>query len=148
MLAYFSFPKPVLISLWDHFPVEIHSCVQVLLSSYLEVEQSTSTTGSKTDPEHDATATIHDSTVFLVLKASLLLQRAYLLSLSDHKTFSLSRQCGQLQILVKLEGVDFGAGASFLVGTLSVHGDVKHQWNISVTVHSDTDVPAVSSCQA
>lgn len=32
---------------------------------------------------------------------------------------------GQLQTLDRLEGVDFGAGSSFLDGSISVHGDVK-----------------------
>lgn len=32
----------------------------------------------------------------------------------------LARSCGQLQILAEFEGDDFGAGASFLLSTLSV----------------------------
>lgn len=59
--------------------------------------------------------------VLLGLKASCLLLQTYLLSLwqnssvfvsSDHKSF-------------KLEGVNFGSGASFLVHNLSGHGDIK-----------------------
>lgn len=57
-----------------------------------------STTVSKTAPEHDA-ATMRDS----------FLQKAC--------------QCGQLQISIEFEGVHYGAGVSFSVGTL--HGDVK-----------------------
>lgn len=33
--------------------------------------------------------------------------------------------CGQVHVSIHLKGFDFGAGASFLVGTLSVRGDVK-----------------------
>lgn len=47
--------------------------------------------------------------------------------------------CGQLQITVELEGVNFGTRMCFLVGTLSVYGDIKTHF----TVDCDTDIPAV-----
>lgn len=54
------------------------------------------------------------------------------------KAFGLSTW--QLQISFKLEGVNFGAGASFLDGNILVHGDLK-----LFTVENDAGISAISS---
>lgn len=64
-------------------------------------------------------------------------QIAQSLSRRTIKLFSkrhLACPCGQLQISLELGGVGFGAGASFLVRTLSVHGDFKLSslWRVTV----------------
>lgn len=50
-----------------------------------------------------------------------------------YKTFSFFQKTSELKISVELEGVEFGAEASFLVGALSVHADVKlaSLWTVS-----------------
>lgn len=42
--------------------------------------------------------------------------------------------CGHLQIEIKLEVVDSGAGASYLDSSLSIHGNVKLTWLWTVTL--------------
>lgn len=99
--------KPVLMCVWDDCPVRIlcssfnRSCwfevklkdLEVVLFLHCSIHffQCTSTTVSRTAPEHDATV----GTVYLGLKTSPLLFQTYLLSwpnsavfvLSDQKTF-------------------------------------------------------------
>lgn len=89
-------------------------------------------------------------TVLLGMKASLLLFQTCLLSFGkiaqslSHltiKLFSRSRlvcPCGQLHMSVEVEGASFGAGASFLINTIS-------DGNTHFTVDSDSAVPDVSS---
>lgn len=54
-------------------------------------------------------------------------------SLSSIKRFLFFQKTSELKISVELEGVEFGAEASFLVGALSVHADVKlaSLWTVS-----------------
>lgn len=85
-------------------------------------------TGSKTGPEHDATTTMLDTqySVPHVYTSSHCGPKVQ--SLSCHKLFSrghLAYLFEQLQTSEELEGVDFKAGVSFLVNTLSIHCDVK-----------------------
>lgn len=75
---------------------------EILLFHYsIHFMQCTSTTGSKAAPEHGATTTMLDSTYSFLRFESL---QTYLLSIWPNS----------------LKG-----GASFFIGTLSVHGDEK-----------------------
>lgn len=65
---------------------------------------------------------------WLLVFSPLFLQTYLLLLWSNSSSFVLSDPlacpCGQMKILDKFEGADFGVGTTFLVGTLSVHGTV------------------------
>lgn len=83
-----------------------------------------STTGSKTAPEHRWYSVLRFESLTItppdIYPLSLLPYSSIFVS-SDHKICLFEQQ----QLLEELEGVDFGVGVSFLVGSLSVHGNVK-----------------------
>lgn len=93
-------------------------------------------TGSKTAPDLDATTTkfnICYSVSLLIEDKQLHLGHVWPLDLLPEDFFICP--CTQLQTLVELEDVDFGAGASFLVCSLLVHSGVNLAVFHQLSVH-------------